>query len=134
MNPKAKELGFIYPLVKHWPASKADVLSFWKKMPFDLGIEDFKGNCDLCFKKSDFKLIEILRQNPEKADWWLKMEDKYKHFTPESQPNRPEESLFYRGYKSVRSFLDHTKRYGAQSLVFAEDYGACGSGDGCEED
>ena len=54
--------------------TKADVLSYWKNMPFDLQLKDHEGNCDLCFLKGASKIKQILREYPEKADWWAKME------------------------------------------------------------
>lgn len=58
---------------------KADVLNFWEKQPFDLGLqivdgETQLGNCDLCFNKSLPRIKSILRSEPERAVWWAKME------------------------------------------------------------
>lgn len=54
--------------------TKANVLEFWKSQPFDLAINGEYGNCDLCFLKGRNKLIKLIRQNPEKADWWIQQE------------------------------------------------------------
>jgi hypothetical protein len=53
--------------------SKQDVLSFWKKQPFDLTAED--GNCDLCFNKGLPELMSTVRKRPGKAVWWAKQEE-----------------------------------------------------------
>jgi 3'-phosphoadenosine 5'-phosphosulfate sulfotransferase (PAPS reductase)/FAD synthetase len=54
--------------------TKKNIFEFWKKQPFDLNINSHEGNCDLCFLKGLTKKIELLRQNPKVADWWIEME------------------------------------------------------------
>lgn len=44
---------------------KQDVLDFWSKMPFDLGIDEWLGNCVFCPKKSNLKLAAAQRDEPE---------------------------------------------------------------------
>ena len=53
---------------------QAQVLDFWKDQPFDLGLQSFEGNCDLCFLKGKGKLKAIIRENPSRALWWDRME------------------------------------------------------------
>ena len=55
--------------------TKQNVLDFWKAQPFDLEINAHEGNCDLCFLKGMGKKIELLRQKPEVAQWWIDMEN-----------------------------------------------------------
>ena len=64
----------MYPM---WESkvSKEDVLAFWREQPFDLGIEDWQGNCDACFLKSRKKIMRIARLDPKVLDWWIKMEN-----------------------------------------------------------
>lgn len=62
-----------HPLVR-WKITKQDIFNFWNKMPFDLGIEDYEGNCDICFLKGKRKKQMIARNTPEKFDWWIRME------------------------------------------------------------
>jgi len=52
----------------------ADVQAFWKSQPFDLQLESHEGNCDLCFLKGKGKILRIMKEKPELADWWIKME------------------------------------------------------------
>lgn len=56
--------------------TNADVLEFWRKQPFDLGIDSDLGNCDLCFKKHPSKIMRAIVQKPELADWWIAHEDR----------------------------------------------------------
>ena len=52
---------------------KSDILDFWSKMPFDLGIEEWNGNCVFCPKKSNLKLAAAQRDNPEFYHKYLTM-------------------------------------------------------------
>ena len=55
---------------------EADVLDWWKRQPFDLGIPSYAGNCTACFLKGRAKLIRLIREEPSIADWWIKQEAK----------------------------------------------------------
>ena len=55
---------------------EADVLDWWKRQPFDLGIPSYAGNCDLCYLKGRAKLIRLIREDPSRADWWIEQEAK----------------------------------------------------------
>ena len=55
---------------------EADVLDWWKRQPFDLGIPSYAGNCACCFLKGRAKLIRIIREDPTLADWWIEQEAK----------------------------------------------------------
>lgn len=59
--------------------TKTDVGKFWSKSNFDLGLLSVngvtpKGNCDLCFLKGIGTIKSIIRDEPERANWWAKME------------------------------------------------------------
>lgn len=59
--------------------TKSQVRAFWDAQPFDLRIPDGWGNCDLCFQKGRSytgKLVKLIREEPERADWWIEMERK----------------------------------------------------------
>lgn len=72
----AKGIGWdrVLPL-KEAEVTEADVNLFWKTMPFDLEIANYQGNCDLCFLKGQSKRIRLLREQPEIAEWWMRMEE-----------------------------------------------------------
>ena len=63
-----------YPLAKA-RIVKADVLAFWARQPFDLGLQSWEGNCDLCFMKGRRIRKRIIRDNPASAVWWKQMEE-----------------------------------------------------------
>ena len=54
--------------------TKKEVDLFWSQNSFDLGIPSHLGNCDLCFLKGHKNLINVLRREPEKAQWWIEQE------------------------------------------------------------
>lgn len=66
-----------------WPLSrarvtKADVMAFWRGQPFDLGLEPWEGNCDLCFLKGRGIKKRIIRDDPSRAEWWQRNESLHK--------------------------------------------------------
>lgn len=92
----------IYPLCDEMPINQRMVREFWDKQPFDLGLKDYEGNCDLCFKKSLKKRLTIIKENPESAKWWLEMENKY------SSEEIPRFDL--RTNKSIQELVEMAKR------------------------
>ena len=62
-----------YPLAK-MKVRKADVRAFWNAAPFDLGLEPWEGNCDLCFLKGKKIKKRIIRDSPSAPIWWAAME------------------------------------------------------------
>jgi hypothetical protein len=67
----------IYPLVDVWPCDKQDVLDWWEDQPFDLGINEFEGNCLGCFKKSIKKHFTQIEHDPRAYDFHRRMESTY---------------------------------------------------------
>lgn len=65
----------VYPLINTWPTSEPMVRLFWKKQLFDLGLKDYEGNCDLCWKKSLRKRLAIINENPDVIKQWKEWED-----------------------------------------------------------
>ncbi len=60
--------------------SKQQVAAFWAEQPFDLALPNANGrtplgNCDLCFMKSERTLAGIMRDYPERAAWWIDLEE-----------------------------------------------------------
>ena len=59
--------------------SAQDVGAFWRAQPFDLelpnhGGKTMHGNCDLCFLKPAAQVQSLIREKPEGAVWWARME------------------------------------------------------------
>lgn len=54
-----------------------DVKLFWAAQTFDLGLASWQSNCDLCFLKGKANLMQVIRDAPDRAEWWIGMERKY---------------------------------------------------------
>lgn len=67
-----------YPLLDDG-VTKREVSQFWKKQNFDLRLDNVAGktplgNCDFCFLKSEAILASMAKQYPDRAEWWIRME------------------------------------------------------------
>ena len=56
------------------------VAAFWQDQPFDLQLPNVRGrtplgNCDMCFLKSERSIAGIMRDFPERAQWWIDLEE-----------------------------------------------------------
>lgn len=61
--------------------TSGDVGEFWKKQPFDLRLPNNKGktmhgNCDLCFLKGEAQIMSLIREQPNRAIWWIEQENR----------------------------------------------------------
>ena len=59
--------------------TKKDVVAWWAVQPFDLRLPSVSGrtpagNCKLCFLKARSTIMELMREHPEWADWYVAME------------------------------------------------------------
>lgn len=54
----------------------ADVTAFWRAEPFDLGLEQYEGNCDLCFLKGADRIERVMLDRPELVEWWAAQEER----------------------------------------------------------
>lgn len=92
----------IYPLCDEVKIDSKFIRNWWGNQSFDLGLKDYQGNCDLCFKKSLKKRLTIIKENPEIAKWWIEMEQKY------SSEEIPRFDL--RTNKSIEELVEMAKR------------------------
>ena len=135
---KAKERGFVYPLVE-MGITKDMVKAECGKWPFDLELPgDHYGNCVWCWKKSMRKLMTVAKESPEWFEFPARMEEKYgRHKQPHGQPDR----RFFRKYMSARDVVEASKGpfvpyADSRQMSFFEmddflDYGS-GCGESCE--
>lgn len=65
-----------FPLIEAG-ITEPDVLAFWAAQDFDLQLESYQGNCDLCFLKARWKRVKIIREEPKSVKWWLEQESKF---------------------------------------------------------
>lgn len=108
INPNYKKDRFVYPLVSLIPSNKLDINTFWLNQDFTLNLKSYEGNCDLCYKKSDRKLLTILKENQSLSEWWQDMELKYSDYGK------------FHFYRQNRSILDLIK-LAKQPFVEAKD-------------
>ena len=96
----AKSDNQIYPLITDIRVDSKFIRKYWESMPFDLKLKDYEGNCDLCYKKSNRKLLTLITENPQLLDWWNKMEIEHGN----------DEYTFFRGNKSALDLLELSKK------------------------
>jgi 3'-phosphoadenosine 5'-phosphosulfate sulfotransferase (PAPS reductase)/FAD synthetase len=56
-----------------------DVNEFWSQQPFNLNLPTYQGrtlagNCDLCYLKPANQIFTLIKEKPERAIWWVRME------------------------------------------------------------
>jgi hypothetical protein len=134
-----KENNTFYPLMDKGISTK-DRNRFWKDQPIQISIPAYKGNCDLCFEKSNRKLMTILIEEPDKAEWWDKMIKKYSQIPIEEKPayNSYAENggmNFYRENNSIEDLIKMAEqpfRKATDEYIYESDLfdleGDCGSG------
>jgi 3'-phosphoadenosine 5'-phosphosulfate sulfotransferase (PAPS reductase)/FAD synthetase len=106
---KAKEKNIIY-FAQLMPVTKSDINKFWREQSFDLQLKSYEGNCDLCWKKGIRKIMTIVKDNPELANWWREMEEKYQNFTPESRmKNHKPPYRFFRHHMTIDDIIEESK-------------------------
>lgn len=132
MNAKAKEIGFIYPLINSQmiPATKPMINFYWKSMHFRLELKGYQGNCITCWKKSDKKLYQIAQENPKAFDFMDRMEQKYGNFIPQQRIEKykaegkeiPKNMTFFRNNRSAQQILAEAKNWSGIVHNDAENY------------
>ena len=129
-----------YPLMDR-KVSSNDRNKFWKDKPIQIKIPAYKGNCDVCFAKSNRKLMTILKEEPEKSYWWDDMIKKYGTIKLEGKDSYNDlmevkgTQTFYRGYNTIEDlvkmakqpFSKATDEYIYENDLFDEE-DECGSG------
>lgn len=96
-----KKRRFVYPFIalNMKPSDKIDVNIFWLMQDFRLELKGYEGNCDLCWKKSDRKLLTLLLENPNRSEWWYEMQKKY----------GKDKYYFYRKNRSIIELLKQSQ-------------------------
>lgn len=112
----------LYPLVTVWPTTKPEILDWWKKQSFDLGLQEHQGNCDGCHKKSTPKLVRIAQENAGTFDWWALMEERY-GLAGHNVDGMPR--TFYRGHRSAKDIVAMSKLLTLPPLPDAEEDAGC---------
>lgn len=114
---------WIYPLAE-WGIDKRTILDWWLKQDFDLGLMEHQGNCDLCWKKSDRKLVKMIREEPERLDWWERMERQYSTIQVGKRSPVTEPTYFFRHSRSsqdIKELVEIAKMQGDLFLSEQEE-------------
>ena len=93
------------------------VNNFWRLNDFDLELpvvnnETIHGNCDLCFLKSNKKMQYLIKENPQRAEWWSEQEIRTGTFFRKDKP-------------SYQKLIEDIKNEDQMSLFDDEDLGDC---------
>ncbi|MGG6677571.1 UNVERIFIED_CONTAM: hypothetical protein KWF28_15020 [Acinetobacter baumannii] len=96
---KAEEYNFRYPLVTEHPVDKQFILDWWSNQEFDLDLDEWDGNCNMCFEKSFPKLLKQLETNPKALDFHLRMERI--HGQTNNQHGMPDRVFFRQNYSAL---------------------------------
>ena len=81
---------------------KQDVLNWWAKMPFDLDLNEWSGNCEFCPKKSNLKLAASQRDSPES---YINFIDMLHGDLVRVDENTGNKNQMYRGRQSLKSLI-----------------------------
>jgi len=123
VKPEAKvKVTARYPLIE-WRVTKPDVLDWWSDQAFDLGIEEFEGNCLHCFEKSTPKQMMQIDKDPTALDWVAQMEQKY----PDAGAKTEKPRRWFRGNMTsdmIRALHAESKNY-RRALFDPEENGGC---------
>ena len=121
----------VYPLIDMWPTDKQDVLDWWEDQLFDLGLDEWDGNCIGCYKKSFKKIFKQLDSDPSCLDWHKNMERLYGSVGIQ---NEGTSRVFFRGNTSAEQIVNLWKKdreTGATQLVL-DMYADGGCSESCE--
>lgn len=101
----------IFPLLTDFekPISQIDLNEWWDKQPFKLGIHGKFGNCELCWKKSDANLIDVIRNGTRFIDWYREHEQKYGNTS-------------FRGNKSIDDLVKLSQQPFTPEIDFGDEY------------
>lgn len=108
----SKKKRHVFFFVDDKPVTKQQVNGWWEMQSFNLKLEEFEGNCTLCYKKSEPKLIgficKMIFLNREDL-FWDEMEKEFKEFIPKGKQHNEKIKLpiyFYRGHKSYQTLRE----------------------------
>jgi len=140
VSEKYEENNIFYPLVENHIDSDFRN-KFWKNQNIQISIPAFKGNCDLCFEKSNRKLMTILKDEQYLGNWWQNMINKYGNIPLEGKASYNDlmkannRMTFFREFNDInklsnmakRPFIKATDEYVYENNLFDFE-GSCGSG------
>ena len=103
-----EECKVLYPLVMEQVTNK-DVFDFWETQDFDLNLESYKSNCDMCFLKTKAQLVQIIKEDPEKVQWWLDKENNHHKLVPKDKEQRVYRFLMHMSYQDLVQIAENNE-------------------------
>lgn len=136
MLPLATAGATLQDVMGYWQDQRGGMeLEDWLDMPkeqrpgWDLALMPDEGNCDLCFLKGGAKLLGLIKDRPDSADWWAAQEDRAAQgltrnkSVEQFRKDRP-------GYREL-AMIATDKQTGPGWLWADEPNGSCGEVDEC---
>lgn len=96
-------MNLVYPLIDWIETDKQDIRDFWDKQEFKLGLDEWDGNCSMCFKKSLKKQFKQLDRDKSLIYFHMLMERKYPQVG--NKPGYPDR-VFFRGNTPAHKILE----------------------------
>lgn len=81
---------------------KSDILTYWSKMPFDLTIDEWSGNCKFCPKKSNLKLAASKIDSPKSYSKFVSLLNSSSVRVDDKTGSK---DVMYRGKQSLESLI-----------------------------
>lgn len=114
--------GIIYPMATMFPTTKPEILEWWKRQPFDLGLMEHQGNCTWCWKKSLAKHVRIAKESPEVFEFPARMEALYGLSGRNVDGTK---RVFFRENRSTQNILSISALLSPQAPLFPEEDAGC---------
>lgn len=113
---------------------KQDVIDWWKKQPFDLGIPEHLGNCVFCVKKGINKIALAARDEPQMAADFIEVINSDSVRVVERR--QQESKIMYRGNNSLETVIgiysDHSREDIAATIRGGGGYDTGSCSESCE--
>jgi len=135
INRTPNSQNIIYPLVDFFPADKRMVLDWWSDQEFDLQLLDYQGNCKWCYKKSNKKLFQLIKDDITIFDCPKRMEKTYGHVGKNVIAGKDSDKprVFFREYRSTKNLIDFYNATDAKQMSFSfDDEMDSGCSESCE--
>lgn len=134
MSAHAEKNKLVYPLIGA-NVTKQQVIHYWSKQPFDLQIPEHMGNCVTCYKKTDRKLYTIAKHEPERFEFFQRMESLYS--TTGAGCNSEKPRRIFRKERTTADIIASSKQpfveWSDQKVGYTPDMFGMDQHSGCEE-
>lgn len=136
INPKKNELRLIYPLIQKdmQPMTKKHINFWWNQQSFRLNLKGYQGNCGACYKKSNNKLMQMVKDDINYFEFLDYLENKYGNpngripkkvyyeykdefgetitgYEMEKVPTEEYKNVFFRNFVSVKEMIEMAKNF-----------------------